>query len=343
MVREYCESLGYPTIFGHTDSVFMKLGDELTSAQCVEKGNELTAEISSFVQKELGHSDAEWEFEQFMDRFFIAKKNRYAGRVCWADGVWVEDRPLAKRLKVSGFALKAANTSKVVGNVQLDVMDMLFSGKMRNDIVDYAKKQFNEIVGRNIPLRDLASRVTIRQHLPHAYRPRGYGNWERCNCGSCPIMVLPSMTTAEKKGLRERHKDHMAYAISGPKGSHYLRYTHGEALWRVLNEAPAAAAWFNNHIADDTKPAIGKGESFYLLPVKDGPHPVPFRNHTELGRAYGYVGCTELSQVKDFVIDYEVYAYDAVVSPLKNVFEGMNWSVDLIRDIPTPSLQSYLY
>jgi hypothetical protein len=111
----------------------------------------------------------------------------------------------------------------------------------------------------------------------------------------------------------------------------------------LLNEAPAAAAWYNDFIVDDTKTKIGKGESFYVVPVKDGPHPVPYKNHTELQRSYGFVGCTDLEQIKGFTIDYEVYAYDAIVSPLKNVFEGMNWSVDLIRNIPAPLLHSYLY
>lgn len=343
VVREYCESLGHSTIFGHTDSVFMKIGDDLTPQECVDKGNSLTEEISSFVQNQLGHRDAEWELEQYMDRFFIAKKNRYAGRVCWADGAWVDNKPLEKRLKVSGFELKRANSSKAIGDAQLECLDMLFSGRTRNDIVDYLKDRFNQIIDKKVPLSDLASRSTIRQHLPCAYKQRGYRNWVKCDCKSCPIMVQPTMTTEEKKGLRERHKDRMCYAISGKKGSHYLRYTHGEALWRLLNEAPAAAAWYNDFIVDDTKTKIGKGESFYVIPVKDGPHPVPYKNHTELQRSYGFVGCTDLEQIKGFTIDYEVYAYDAIVSPLKNVFEGMNWSVDLIRNIPAPLLHSYLY
>ena len=343
VVRDYCASIGYDTIFGHTDSVFMKLGDQLTKEDCVEKGNELTEVISKYVQSELGHEGAEWEFEQFMDRFFIAKKNRYAGRVVWADGVWVEDKPLIKRLKASGFALKAANTSKVVGDNQLEALNMLFNGATRNDIVDFLKGRFNSIKNKEIPLSELASRVTIRKHLPCAYKPKGYGRWVRCDCGSCPAMVTPSMTKEEKKGIRERQKDRMAYSIAGPQGSHYLRYIHGESLWRLLGESPAAAAWFNELLADETQAKIVKGESFYLVPVKGGPLPVPYRTHTELKRQYGFVGCRQLSQIDDFDVDYEVYAYDAVVSPLKNLFEGMNWSVDLIRDIKTPSLQNYLY
>ena len=156
-VRDYCASMGLQTIFGHTDSVFVKLGDYLTIDECVERGGRLADEISTFVQETLKHSGAEWEYEQFMDRFFIAKKNRYAGRIAWADGELLGDRPLRRRLKVSGFELKAANTARAVGDVQMEVLERMYNGETLQQILSYLHGRYESVASGEIPIADLAA------------------------------------------------------------------------------------------------------------------------------------------------------------------------------------------
>ena len=64
--------------------------------------------------------------------------------------------------------------------------------------------------------------------------------------------------------------------------------------------------------------------------------------HKELGRNTGTIACRDLEQIESYQPDYYAYAYDAVVSPLKNIFEGMNWDLNLIRGKETPILENYL-
>ena len=219
IVREYCEGLGFKSIFGHTDSVFVKMGDSKTVEECIEECLALADTISVHIQKELGHTGAEWEFEQFMDRYFIAKKNRYAGRIAWVDGETVVHKPLADRLKASGFALKAANTSAVIRNQQLDVLRLLFDDSSREDIVRFCLDKYRQVDNGEVPLAELVPRTTIGQHLPHRYQRAGWNQYRPCNCGNCPIMVTHTMSKKEKSSIRKNRKEDICYTIRGPKGS----------------------------------------------------------------------------------------------------------------------------
>ena len=113
-------------------------------------------------------------------------------------------------------------------------------------------------------------------------------------------------------------------------------------MWRLLAQMPAAAAWFNDYVASDTEASITKGESFYIVAVKAGPHAVPYMGHKELKRDYGFIGVRSIEQASDFTPDFEVYAHDAVVAPLKNIFEGMQWSLELIKGGKVPTLSDFL-
>lgn len=343
IVREYCENLGYQSIFGHTDSVFVKMGDNRTVEDCIEQCHGLADEISAHIQKDLGHTGAEWEFEQFMDRYFIAKKNRYAGRIAWVDGETVTERPLSQRLKASGFELKAANTSKVVRDVQLETLSLMFDGAGFNEVVDFCRDKYDTVSSGKIPVAELAPRMTIQQHLPHKFKKTGWNHYSPCSCGSCPVMVTNSMTKAQKSSLRKHRKDDLCYTIQGPRGSDYRRYTKGEHLWRLMDERSSAAAWFNDFLANDSEPPIVKGESFYSIPVRDGPHPVPYRFNKVLGRQYGFIGVRTIEQAESFTPDFEALANSTVVEPLKNVFEGMEWDIEIIRGYRPPTLNAFLY
>lgn len=342
MVREFCEDLGYKSIFGHTDSVFIKLGDDATTDECIDKCMELADAISEHIQTNLGHTGAEWEFEQFMDRYFIAKKNRYAGRIAWVDGERVDHKPLQDRLKASGFAIKAANTSATVKHMQLDVLRLLFDGASREEIVEFCLERYNMVASGAIPVADLAPRQTINQHLPHRYERVTWGQMGPCSCGNCPVMVTKSMTKKEKSSLRKHRKDDLCYTIAGPKNSNYRRYTAGEPVWRLMDERGSAAAWFNEYLADGGEAPIVKGEAFYIIPVRDGPFPVPHNTNKVLGRDYGFIGVREIEQVKGFVPDFEAMANTVVVEPLKNIFEGMRWNLESIRGRRVPSLNEFL-
>ena len=156
-------------------------------------------------------------------------------------------------------------------------------------------------------------------------------------------MITKDMTKAQKGGLRKNRKDDLCYTIQGPRGSDHRRYTVGEPLWRLMDERASAAAWFNDFIANENEPPIVKGESFYSIPVRDGPYPVPYRNNKVLGRQYGFIGVRNIEQAEAFTPDFEALANSTVVEPLKNVFEGMQWDIEIIRGFRPPTIQEFLY
>ena len=104
-----------------------------------------------------------------------------------------------------------------------------------------------------------------------------------------------------------------------------------------------AAAWYNAYMANDTESSISKGESFYLVACRDGPYPMPYREHKTLRRNYGLVGLKRVEQLSRFTPDYEYYAHETVVQSVKNVFEGMGWSLELISGGKVPTITDFLY
>ena len=50
-IIDKAESLGFKTIYGHTDSIFVALGDDLTPEECAQKSEELGVILTEDIQK----------------------------------------------------------------------------------------------------------------------------------------------------------------------------------------------------------------------------------------------------------------------------------------------------
>ena len=109
-----------------------------------------------------------------------------------------------------------------------------------------------------------------------------------------------------------------------------------------MDERGSAASWFNHFLAHGGEAPIVKGEAFYIIPVRDGPFPVPHNTNKVLGRDYGFIGVREIEQAQGLVPDFEAMANTVVVEPLKNIFEGMRWNLESIRGRRVPSLNEFL-
>ncbi len=93
--RQWIEQLGYPVIYGDTDSTFVALPGDLDAIRCNEIGEELAGLINRQWRDELKReygieSFLELEFETLYSPFFmptirgqeVGSKKRYVGRVC---------------------------------------------------------------------------------------------------------------------------------------------------------------------------------------------------------------------------------------------------------------------
>ena len=108
MLDRYCEKRGFKTLYGHTDSAFVKV--PLAHAQS------LAGELTVAVQNETGNDKLVVELEEWMPWWLLVKKNRYVGKT--QDG----------SMKVAGFELKASNSSALAKRVQETAFDLICDG-----------------------------------------------------------------------------------------------------------------------------------------------------------------------------------------------------------------------
>ena len=74
MTAFYAQGLGYEVIYGHTDSVFIKVAD-------VDDALELREKLNDYISKQVFREPVELEFEKFASKFFCQRK-----RIAIVDG-----------------------------------------------------------------------------------------------------------------------------------------------------------------------------------------------------------------------------------------------------------------
>ena len=130
-IMDETEKFGYKVLYGHTDSIFVALGDDLTAEECAEKAKYLSKHLTDIVQKELQSSAVVVEAEMIMDRFFLPRRNRYAGRVIWQPGSGetpfdIGKLPVDDRIKMQGLEAKHTNTAKIGRDIQINAIKMIW-------------------------------------------------------------------------------------------------------------------------------------------------------------------------------------------------------------------------
>ena len=101
------QELGYEVIYGHTDSIFVKVAG-------IEDAKLLRVKLNDFISKEIFREPVELEFEKYASKFFLsAKKNRYCGWLSWKDGEHLEE----EKFFVMGFEMKKSNETQFAKKV----------------------------------------------------------------------------------------------------------------------------------------------------------------------------------------------------------------------------------
>ncbi len=84
-IKKKAEEEGFRVVFGHTDSIFVTMPKKWGKERVLEESNALAKILTDHVQADLRTDKVVVEVEAIMDKYFIAKKNRYAGRKVWDD------------------------------------------------------------------------------------------------------------------------------------------------------------------------------------------------------------------------------------------------------------------
>lgn len=143
--EQVVEDMGYEAIYGDTDSVMVKLDDDLTKEEVKEIGFELEEKINEeydrFAKEELNADEHffDIEFEKLYRRFFQAgKKKRYAGHITWKEG---KDKD---SLDIVGFEYQRSDYSRVAK----ELMERVFNHILRGGDLDDLSKDVNELIDK---------------------------------------------------------------------------------------------------------------------------------------------------------------------------------------------------
>lgn len=139
VVKRTVESKGFSVVYGDTDSVFVKLPDDLDLDEVVAVAeglqSDINKELEKFAREELHAREnyLEIEFEKVFNPLllFADKKKRYAGRIVFEKG------KKADYTKIVGFDTIRTDTPQAFRKVQADLFDMILRGAPRENIKTY--------------------------------------------------------------------------------------------------------------------------------------------------------------------------------------------------------------
>jgi DNA polymerase elongation subunit (family B) len=116
-LRDECNDRGYPVVYGHTDSIFCEVPSP-------EEGEVLLAAINESM------APIEVEFEKWCSTMVLKAKNRYAGKVTWADGVHLDTADYYFK----GLELKQARMPKAMKAAMQNVMQGILDGRPQDEV-----------------------------------------------------------------------------------------------------------------------------------------------------------------------------------------------------------------
>ena len=181
-IRYIEEHSNFKVLYTDTDSVFIKLPDELSQEESIVAGNKIkdavNSHLSSFcadfdlkqqdsdldVPKRLLTGDANlhtlaFEFEKYFSAIiFTGAKKKYMGLVKWQDGK-VRDEVYAR-----GFETIRADTPLPIKSLLLEVYKDILSFKSEKFIVDKINTRFENIM-KTIAVYELASAKYINKEI----------------------------------------------------------------------------------------------------------------------------------------------------------------------------------
>ena len=291
-IQEETEKLGYQVIYGHTDSIFVKLGDDKSIEECAVIAEQLGEALTKICQEEVKSKAMVVEAEMIMDSFYLPRRNKYAGRIVWQPGTGatpfdIATKPVDARIKMQGLAAKATNTAKIGKTVQFDSIKMIWDEAAPLAVLSHLQTIVDDVRNGVTPVEELVARASLGQWLPSSNENGHYD------------------AAATNESARADAKD----------GS--------DKCYANLSGDKKGAAWHNIVLANDAYPKLDKGDSYNFIFVKDGPTWIP---------EGGYVAFHDLSQIEDYTIDIDTIIEKNIISKLDHILSGIGLSNDMLRE-----------
>lgn len=142
---EAAQDLGYKVVYGDTDSIMISMGENVDVETALEKAKKLEdyinetydeyaekhgVDTSRFEDVERSHF-FEIEVEKLYETFFMTRaKKKYAGKIVWKEGKWVDDYDFAQ------FG-KRSSAAKISRDVVTKVIKMILQRKPQEEVQEY--------------------------------------------------------------------------------------------------------------------------------------------------------------------------------------------------------------
>jgi len=149
--------LGYKTLYGDTDSVFIQAPFE----KAEELSEQLTKDLRKYFKEKYNLKSepiVHLKYEKYIDAiYFTGAKKRYVAKVVWKKGKTV------KELDIKGFEAIRTDSSKITQEFEEKVFEALLDGKSPAEIYKIKQEYINKI--KVLPLEDIALNRGITKKL----------------------------------------------------------------------------------------------------------------------------------------------------------------------------------
>ena len=303
-------------VYGHTDSIYVKIDD-------VETAEKICENLNTHVQEQfpnpmgLDPHPVNLEFEKYYKSLGVGcTKNRNAGFISWKDGEWLVEPEFV----VTGFSMKRITVTKLGKGEQETVLKMWASEKNEQEIVTYLQQKYNDVMNADIPITDVinrsrvkANRMSVKLSCGHT---KTFGELID-NEGCCGEMI------------EDEYSDEPRYCNGGdPK--------------TLEGKNPSIGSGILGALFYNTKHCDNKIDDSYVY-VKVRPsrensffHPIK----KELVQTT-YVSAHEIKELEQYNIDWMHYA-NVVVKKATPIFNAMGWDIKQIqRDLKQKSLEDW--
>ena len=155
---EESERQGYESLYGHTDSAFVKVPFDEAQA--------LAEALTKEVQEQLNAKALIVELEAYMPYWLVAGKNLYYGVCSWPP----EDKGKAKSARFG----KISTLANVSRNLEREVLTMLCDGADEMEVTNYIRPISLKVKRGEMPLEDVTGTTRVQKPM-NAYKSMTLG------------------------------------------------------------------------------------------------------------------------------------------------------------------------
>ena len=129
----------------------------------------LNTSYNAFVKERNGEEcSLEIEFEKIFDSIlFVSKKGEESGakkKYAYLP-LWVEGKTSVDEIEYTGFETVRSDTPRIAREVQKKVLEMILYDNKKEDVIEYLKSVYKEIINREIPDEEIGIPTKIKANL----------------------------------------------------------------------------------------------------------------------------------------------------------------------------------